>query len=654
MGRFLVTLCWLACGLAACGPGANEPALTERARLPAPRVAPQRWSEAATLAGRVQLEGGGEPGQPVTVVAVAVLEPEGRERTERIAVQGDGRFSLTVVEGTWKVRLALEAETLVAREACELVPGAREALLVAERRAALRGTIRIGPGQRLLPGETLADAQLGWCAPTLRGIQPGTHRETYQGERGFALLADDGSFLLPQLPPGLELELELDAPFGDLLTRVAALAPGEVRALELELTRGARDGQAWRRLSGFVRDEHDQPAEDAEVWLWPPLSGRGGRASPRAVTDAEGRFVLDGVPVEGLGLRAGGENYAYEGTLECEPGSDDPEGLVLRVGRGVELDGEVVWPDGSLASSALVTFASREVLAEEGRFRLRGLLPEPDRLVIEASRPGALGRIEQDVRPGSERERFVLVETPLHDLRVRVSDGRGHPLETSVGAWYVGADQTERAIVRREPGGTFRLSLPAGHVRIELTAERFHDRVLELELPGQELVEITLEAARELSGRVLDPAGAPVVGARVRSLAVQAAPGVSSDAEGRFRLLSATRPERLVATLAGYAPSAVLELPLDGPSAEGLELRLRKGCVLEGHVRGAVDEDTLLELDTAGGPRSSWLAADGGFRLVDLAEGRCEVRVVRAGVEGPRVTVELKPEAATTLELDAP
>ena len=654
MGRLLV-LAWLVGAvLAACGPegGTKEEA---QILLPlAPRSAPARWGEATTLAGRVTLEGGAAPGEAVTIVAVTVLEPEGRERTERLAADGDGRFTLAIPAGAWCVSLALEAETLVAREACELVPGAREALLVAERRAALRGTIRLGPGQRLLPGESLADAQLGWCAPTLRGLQPGTRRETYQGERGFALLADDGSFLLPQLPPGLELELELDAPFGDLLTRVAALAPGEVRALELELTRGARDGQPWRRLSGFVRDEHDQPAEEAEVWLWPPLPGRGGRASPRAVTDAEGRFVLDGVPVEELGLRAGGENYAYEGTLALEPGTDDPEGLVLRVGRGVELNGEVVWPDGSLASSALVTFATREVLAEEGRFRLRGLLPEPDLLVIEASRPGALGRIEQSVRPGSELERFVLVETPLHDLRVRVSDGRGHPLETSVGAWYIGGDQTERAIVRREPGGTFRLSLPAGHVRIELSAERFHDRVLDLELPGQELVEITLEAARELSGRVLDPDGAPVVGARVRSLAVQAAPGVSSDAEGRFRLLSAMRPERLVATLAGYAPSAVLELPLDGPSAEGLELRLRKGCVLEGRVRGTVDEDTLLELDTAGGPRTSWLAADGGFRLVDLAEGRCEVRVVRAGVEGPRVTVELAPDAPTTLELDAP
>lgn len=655
MRRFLALACWIGSVLAGCAPGPEEEPVAALVARPAPRVTPARWSEEATLAGRVELEDGAAPGEPVTVVAVAVLEPEGRERTVRVAVAADGRFTLPVAAGTWSVRLALEAETLVAREACVLAPGAREARLVAERRALLSGSVRLGAGQRLLPSESLADGQLGWRAPALRVTAPGTRRVSYQGERGFALLAADGTFVLPQLPAGLELELELDAPFGDLLARVAPLAPGERRAVELVLTRGARDGQPWRRVTGQVLDEQGAPAEDAEVWLRPALPGRGGRASPRALCAADGRFALDGVVVEALELVAGGEHYAHDGLFALEPGTEDREGLVLRVGRGVELGGEVLWPDGSAAGSALVSFGAREVRAEEGRFRLRGLLPAADLLRIEASRPGALGRFAQEVVPGSTPARFVLVETPLHDVRVRVTDGRGAPVEVSVSAWYTGADgEADRAVVRREPDATFRLSLPAGHLRLELAAERFHDRVLELELPSKELVEVTLEAARELSGRVLDPAGAPIEGARVRSLAVPSAPGATTDAEGRFRLLSAARPERLVASHEAHAPSAPLELALDGPSAEGLELRLRAPCTLEGRVRGTVDEDTLLELDSAGGPRTSRLAPDGSFRLQGLAPGPCEVRVVRAGVEGPRVTVELGADAPTTVELDAP
>jgi len=655
MRRFLALGGWIGLALAGCGPGGGTQPELEVAARPAPREAPARWTEDVTIAGRVEVEGGAAPDEAVMVVALAVLEPEGRERTERIVADDEGRFTLAVAAGTWSVRLALEAETLVAREACVLVPGASEARLVAERRALLRGTIRLGEGQRLLEGESLADAQLGWCAPALRGLEPGTRRESYQGERAFALLAADGSFLLAQLPVGLELELELDAPFGDLLTRVAPLAPGERRAVELVLSRGARDGQAWRRVTGRVLDEHGEPADAAEVWLRPPLPGRGGRASPRALSAADGRFALDGVPVERLALVAGGEHYAHDGELELEPGSEDREGLVLRVGRGVELGGEVLWPDGSPAGRALVTFGARDALAEDGRFRLRGLLPEAGQLVIEASRPAALGSFVQEVVPGAAPTRFVLVETPLHELRVRVTDGRGEPLEASVSAWYTGPDAwAERAVVRREPEATYQLSLPAGHVRIEFTAERFHDRVLELDLPGEERVDVTLEAARELTGRVLDPAGAPLEGARVRSLAVPGAPGATSDAEGRFRLLSAARPERLVASLAGFAPSEGLVLALDGPSAEGLELRLRAPCTLEGRVRGSVDEDTTVQLDPQVSSRSVPVAPNGTFRITDLAPGRYEVHVARREAEGPRVAVELTPGTPTPLELDAP
>jgi RNA polymerase sigma factor (sigma-70 family) len=107
---------------------------------------------------------------------------------------------------------------------------------------------------------------------------------------------------------------------------------------------------------------------------------------------------------------------------------------------------------------------------------------------------------------------------------------------------------------------------------------------------------VTLARGAAVSGRVLDPGGRPVAGAKIiAELAAEPFPvldasrdGVTSGADGAFKFESlAAGSYRFVAFHDEYAPSTTPPLALDGTHpAERVEVRMTAGAVLRGVVVG--------------------------------------------------------------------
>src|SRR5258708_7389060 len=76
-----------------------------------------------------------------------------------------------------------------------------------------------------------------------------------------------------------------------------------------------------------------------------------------------------------------------------------------------------------------------------------------------------------------------------------------------------------------------------------------------------------LQAGPAIAGRIVDVAGAPIAGARVRAGEVRAV----SDGEGRFRLELAGGPSLILVSADGFLEAAV-EVPLSGELTVRLEI----------------------------------------------------------------------------------
>jgi hypothetical protein len=174
--------------------------------------------------------------------------------------------------------------------------------------------------------------------------------------------------------------------------------------------------------------------------------------------------------------------------------------------------------------------------------------------------------------------------------------------------------------------------------------------------PRTEPLRFVLTAPARVRGTVLDARGRPVADAEVRADSLRLG---RSGADGRFEVVGGALRLSLDATCAGHAPSEPVEVALEsGALVEGVVLRLRAACRLEGRV-----------LDADGGPvaRANVLVrhgvayeyadvhtdARGEFALVDLLPGPADVTASEDDVESgslARAAVTLVPPV-TTLEL---
>ncbi len=218
-------------------------------------------------------------------------------------------------------------------------------------------------------------------------------------------------------------------------------------------------------------------------------------------------------------------------------------------------------PDGAFAFHG-VELGHHDIVVEEGPVRVGGRSPVH-----------VPGPIEVSCEVRVERAEPLTV--------------RGRVLDAETGRPVAGAEVAFAAAgtARTDARGAFEMgSVPPGLVRIEVRTEgrprlRWEDRIGE---PPPAL-ELHAPAGRSVSGRMLDPGGEPVVGARVQWLGTEGDRAEArADGEGRFRLdgIAADHNGLLRATAHGFAEGEV-HVPI---GIEEIDIPLADGARLEGRV----------------------------------------------------------------------
>jgi len=418
------------------------------------------------------------------------------------------------------------------------------------------------------------------------------------------------------------------------------LEPGEERLLELEVSAGGS-------VEGQVRDASGEPVAGIEVRTAAgPMAWMGGGGGRETVTDAEGNFSLRALEPgeQQLETRAEGWRDGESETFTLEDGQE-VRGLLLTIDRGETLAGIVRWSDGSPAAGASVvaetrtsggwggwggsrlTQAGSTTSGADGSFALVGL--DSGSYTLRASHDARSAEDEAGAARWHAAREAVAAGSTGVELRLEgpipfegtVVDDRGEPVtafELRVESAQDGGpeesqdfeDEGGRFLFARVGPGEWTVEARAdGHIQLEA-------RDLMLGAEGQE-VELRLERTATVSGRVLDPGGAPVAGARVRAEVGTdggnpwrgpSGPNDETDAEGRY-LLEGLRPGTvdLSASREGWADSEDLVMQLaPGSSAEGTDLALRVGGTIIGTV-------LTPEGDGIAGKRVTWGSNAMGF-----------------------------------------
>lgn len=396
--------------------------------------------------------------------------------------------------------------------------------------------------------------------------------------------SEAGAFRISSLSVPDDVELVAYRP--GLAPALLDVTVGEPGSTELRLVLGR-----GRTARGRIVDDNGEPVAGARVEMTRnaasavlDYSFAGDAGLYQGLTDDHGRFEITGLPERWFDLAVSHRNFLRL-TLKA-----------LDLGRDIA-DGKAV----DLGALALLRFPVAAALVSNGHARIAP--SEPD-----------------EEEPVPEPEPAVTLTG-----RVLAPDGSPAP-----GAAVVCLGAGRR---RDEADGDGRYEirdLKAGSCMVLTRHETFGRRTVpavEL-LPGENRVDVTLEPLkppREIRGRVVDPEGNPVEGARVENSPEGYA--AFTGADGSFLLKTDQTGFDLRVRKPGYAPIRLLDTAEDSADDE-VELRLGREVFLSGRILG-IDSSQLawVEVSTASEGRSQTggVGQDGVYRIPGLAPGTWEV-----------------------------
>ncbi len=589
---------------------------------------------------------------------------------------GDGRYRLTLPDGTWE--LAAGGEDYTRRERTVRVdhgPGRADFSLVPG--SAIGGRVLSRAG-----GEPIANAVVSFQVKTRHGRV----RSSRVADRDETVVTDaQGRFAVQPLEPG---EYMLTASAGGLAARVPTkvhVAIGEdVVGVEV-LVDAAFDAR------GFVVDAAG------------PETGVGGilvaaadlRSLSRhyAVTEPDGHFDLPGllpgrylVTFEGTGIIPSGMEHSIEITEESR---DD---LIFELARGTTISGRV---DPPIAGNILVknrkerggfeiiiqgrkVANAKAAIAPDGTFRIDSVPPGEWKLVAT----GEDG--SQGVQP------IVVAEDPLEDERItleprskvrgRVLDERGEPVVGVTVNLDAGPDPTYPPGIPNPPRsagsgvtaadgafvvwgvepGTYALKiLDAANQSVSLLNDEATASVTTVR--GRDVSDLELTARRpsgQIVGVVQGPDGEPVIDAWVTAHAqmddsMDWADGIRpssvlTDADGRF-------------VLEGLADQP-FDLHVRGPDAETRgaleEVSVGSDVVVPlealGQIHGVVTRDgaPVTSFSVGIGNESHDVMADGGRFEMPRVEPGTHTVVAMTDEGSAHAKVEVEPGATMEISLE--
>ena len=407
--------------------------------------------------------------------------------------------------------------------------------------------------------------------------------------------------------------------------------------------------KAGTSLRGRVVSAHGStPIPDARIG-----AGQSGGSS-RSLPD--GSFVIEDLPSPIGWIRATHPDYLTTEIRGAPVDQGTGVTIVLDPGRavsGVVADAATRTPVGGARVSA-GAWQSSNWMGERwksattdstGAFTVKGLPPSLGYLAVES--PGYVTRsIRLDLSDGSGVRSLGAVSIdPGATLRLRLIDEEGLP----VAAAAVGCGEVTTT---SDPSGEVildGLDRPADgrYPQVQVRAPGFETR--QTEAPkGSDGAEsrpaiVLQRATAELSGHVVDQAGAPLARARV-SASGAANLTATSDQEGRFRFTSVPAGRwNLSAWERGCDSPGGIDRTIDrGETASGIELKLTRVLQIEGRVvdragqaiHGAMISPSKIDPPGLASVRGGSTSKDGRFWIrVPVQAAPRHFRVSAAGFE---------------------
>ncbi len=418
---------------------------------------------------------------------------------------------------------------------------------------------------------------------------------------------------------------------------------------------GTLNLKRFARITGKVVDHRGRPIAGVALNAV-ALNGRGAfgtstlsAAEPAALSQRDGAFALTPI-IPGVGaridVRASGFATASVATDPLE--SDDSSAIEIRLVRGLLVSGQIV-DEGNLGIPGATVALSRankggqqlgqliqsqmsrsqETLTAatdiEGHFEFVDFsaghydvsvsaptfAPAQIR-TVEISAPEAPADPAADDGPPPHFELGVVVLSPgailqgvIRDSAGRTVEGVEVTLEANDGTFSIRSGRNEGTVVATDSGGRFEfdsLQEGVGHqlqAKKDGFAEAGQSNVL---APTDEPVEMVLERAVDLTGRVINEEGKPLERARIRAQREPTDTGApmtqasfrsamrseSTDSDGKFVLENLKQGTwSLAVTASGYITADHGPLEIDPTKTPpGQTIRLEKGATLEGRVTG--------------------------------------------------------------------
>lgn len=651
-----------------------------------------------------------DAGAPVRAEArrLQAGEPAPRGPAVEAVSDASGAFSITVDRsGTWSVSARPEPPRVGTSVTVTLTRGwARQSpTLWVLAGSAVKGRVVGGAGE----GVAGALVQARWTDP-----EP----ERYRSVQAEARTAADGRFELAALPAGLvtfTVRPGGGASYGGYRARVPSASE-----IVLQLPEGGAvvEGLVHDPAGVGIAGAHVIVSGTDGSGAPDEASAAATRVEVAVTADATGRYRAAGLPDGKLSqVRAAAEGFLLlswsardEALRERALSAGTPLALDLPLRRGAVLEGRVLLaqPARGLEGAEVLLYpvaggdAGRTPLlalsGPGGAYRVAGLgagrwviLPRhPEYCDLEVPVQTTGGFVVADAAGGAPPARTLVVgpadETLTKDLLLgegvrlsgRVVDETGAPVAGAdvqglglglqqVGwRWGIQPDDRREVLAHSDATGAFltRALPPGAPLRLHARRDGRVGRVLEVAAltPGEpaEPVTLVLEPGATLRGRVLDEAGAGLIGAQVYAWTqttthAMGNPSAMTDAEGRFEITGVAPGDAQVqANLAGrMVPGAEVKGLAPGEVRDGIELRLAAGGTLTGRVRrsdgqpvahvslmlqvqqGNVANALQLRLDAKGRFRLAGVPGGATCTLMALSGGRAWKHVGTPFVAGP-------------------
>jgi protocatechuate 3,4-dioxygenase beta subunit len=560
-----------------------------------------------------------------------------------------------LLPGTYRVS-AMRAGYSSASEVTPLNAGARKTLPI-QQQAFVTGTIT--EEQR----RPVAAASV-WTASR----RPNTYTS---GEGRSQVSAPDGRYAF-RVNPALSDEMDVVARRKGYVSTPDGphrFRGGERKTVNITLKRGLA-------LEGRVLDAQAQPLRDVAVSaIESPANTRGFAPPPQSwndlpTTDAEGRFSLRvNAGMHTLYFHLSG--YAPK-KVPAVSVSAESQPLEVTLERAASITGRVVTASGEPVADAQVgAMVEGPYLAATtdatGAFRLDGLAPTL--ISISAWKKNGMNRVELQIKAPAEGVTIELMPTVRITGRVLAKGGGSiRDFQVRVGSPRPGGSDWEgpaRPVDVHDADGRFVLEevevRPAelvvrapGHVAAYVPLQLEKGR-------NVENVEVTLERAATIQGRVTDEAGSALRGVFVFGQVGRGSrpESVVTNAGGEYVLDGVPSGETtLTFTRSGYQ---VLKKQVELEAGETtVDVRLSAGRVLTGQVvdeRGSpiAEASITASAENAGGSYSHETTdAAGRFRLEGLGPFIYRVTASRRGFLGPEPeAVDVAKTSNVTIRMQA-